>query len=252
MDTDRYSLKSALTLSAAIHLAVFGFLFLKWIFFPSAPMTFIPTLRVDMVGLPDVLKKDLSRLEHLPLPKEEAPALPKKAEPKADVEPTSSKDILFKPKKVKSLPSEKKVENQMKSALNRIKALDKIKDDDDTPKSTSETAVIRGNKISPGTSLSGEAKEAIETSYFEKVRDQLLEVWTLPPWLARQNLEAQIQVTINGVGVVTGLRFIKPSGNAQFDEAVKAAISQAQPLPKPPKDILGLVGSQGILIGFPL
>lgn len=76
--------------------------------------------------------------------------------------------------------------------------------------------------------------------------------WSLPTWLARQNLSARVQIFIDSQGKVQGIRFHKPSGNAQFDEAVQKAISKSQPFDSPPKDMAATLLTRGVFLGFPL
>lgn len=252
--TDQDSLSKGMIWSMGFHGVALAFILIKSVFFPGEPIRIVPTLRVDMVGLPDVMKKDLPSLSKLTAKPADSKAEPKANDAKNEI--ADQDELVFKPKsKAKERDERKKEaaekEKKLKSALNKIKALDRIRDEV-KDESSDEAVVIKGNKLSPGSSLSGEAKEAAEASYFEKVRDRLQDAWALPPWLAKQNLSAQIRLNINAIGVVTSYDFVKTSGNPQFDAAVKTAIREAQPLPKPPANIFTAIGAQGIVIGFPL
>jgi TolA protein len=240
--------------SLGFHAAALAFILIKSVFFPGEPIRIVPTLRVDMVGLPDVVKKDLPSLSKLTAKPVEAKADPKTNDAKNEV--AAKDELVFKPKEKAKERDERKKESaekekKLKAALNRIKALDRIREEDKS-ESSDEGVVIKGNKVSPGSSLSGEAREAAEASYFEKVRDKLSDSWALPPWLAKKELSAQVRLNISAIGVVTSFEFIKSSGNPQFDAAVKTAIREAQPLPKPPANIYTVIGAQGIVVGFPL
>lgn len=238
--------------SLTFHLVVFGIIVFKTLVFPGTPIAFTPALRVDIVGLPDILKKDLSQIPKTP-PAEE----PKKAEPIPPPPPVKTKapppkemaepdEMVLKP----TAQQEKTREKKMKSALDRIKALEKISEEEDDAKPAG--AVIKGNKVSKGTSLSPDAKEAAEASYYDAVRDKLQENWALPVWLARQKLDAQVLIRIDPTGHVSALSFMKLSGNAQFDAQVKKAVGDSQPFPTPPVSVIDAVGSRGVLVGFPL
>jgi len=139
----------------------------------------------------------------------------------------------------------------MDSALARIRSIEKLK-----PQAESEEenetigAIVKGNKVSPGTSLSGEAKEAAEVSYFERVRDRVSEHWSLPPWLARQELSAQMLIQIDKQGRITRQKLVKSSGNPRFDEAITRALNTAQPLPTPPPALPAYVAPNGILVAL--
>jgi hypothetical protein len=218
----------ALRASFIAHALFILLVLFKGLIFPSAPKPYVPTLRVDMVGLPDVLKKDLR-------------ALP------TDTSVADPDELVLHPKK-KSLTNQSR-EKKLRSALDRIKALSKITADD-TPKS--KTILVKGNKISKGAALSGDAKEAAEASYYDLLRGKLQENWALPVWIARQNYSAQVQLFVDGRGRVKSFRFVKTSGNAQFDSAIKKTLEESQPFPAPSEDVAGSLLTNGVLIGFPL
>ncbi len=242
--------------SAGLHAALLFFLLWEAPWNASKLTQIQPTLRVDLVGLPDQLKTDLASI-----PKE----LPKAVEPPPAQEiapppppPPTADEMLAKPKVDKNKkPEVKKVDKQrekrMDSALAKIRSIEKLKQQAESEEENETIgAIVKGNKVSPGTSLSGEAKEAAEVSYFERVRDRVSEHWSLPPWLARQELSAQMLIQIDKQGRITRQKLVKSSGNPQFDEAITRALKDAQPLPTPPQALLADVSSKGILVGFPL
>lgn len=92
----------------------------------------------------------------------------------------------------------------------------------------------------------------MEASYFDLVRDRLQENWALPVWLARQNHQAQVQLFLDSRGKVKRLLLVKPSGNQNFDEAIRKSIEESEPFPLPPKALQEALATQGILVGFPL
>jgi colicin import membrane protein len=204
-----------------------------------------------MVDLPDILKKDMrgaqknvSQEMQEALKKAETEA--KKIKPEISKETAKPDEMVQNPKSATAEDSSKR-EKKLKNALARIKSLAKIQGAEETP----DLSVVKGNKISKGTSLSGDAREAAEATYFDVIRDRLQENWALPVWLARQNLSAQVTIFIDGSGQVKGIRFDKSSGNAQFDDAVKKAIVDSVPFPRPPAGLADLLAS-GVPAGFPL
>ncbi|MCM2323527.1 MAG: cell envelope integrity protein TolA [Oligoflexia bacterium] len=247
--------------SFGLHAAVLLFVVIKSLVFPGKPVTYLPSLRVDIVGLPDVLKKDMASLSPAPPPltaKEERTEPPApKAKPEAKADPD---EMVLKPKKADPKAEAAERQKKLKSALARIKALDKIADSTKTKAVESPAnaslrgtgPLIKGNAISRGTSLDGAARESAEASYFDSLRERLRENWLLPVWLARQRLSAQIMVFIDGRGTLRGFTLVRSSGNAQFDEAVRKTISQSQPFPVPPETIAGRLATDGVLVGFPL
>lgn len=261
--TDR-DLSLGTKLSLIFHFALFTVILLKSLVFPSNPISIAPVLRVDLVGLPDVLKKDKAQLpkgaapddlvEKLKQAEKEAKAVkplpPLKALPKVVEEPAAPDEMVLKPIKSgqKQAENEKKArEQRLKNALSRIKALSKISAESDPA-----PVVVKGNRISKGSSLSDDAHESGEASYYDALRTHLQDNWALPVWLTRQKLSAQIQLYIDSHGQIRNFRFIRTSGNPQFDEQVKRTLQQSQPYPIPPGPIASGLLSDGILVGFPL
>jgi len=242
----------AITWSLFVHGAIAIFIIIKSLVFPGAPIFITPSLRVDLVGLPDLLKKDLSQVSKtLPKPDIQEKA-PTPVKPVAQIEEAAKpEEMVLNPKKsLKKTETklDKTKENKIQSALARIRALEKLKDKDEED----DSVVIKGNQISKGTSLSGDARENAESGYYGLVRESLAEFWSLPPWLSRQKLVAQIEIRIDPAGTILSYRFVKSSGNPQFDEAILGTLRDAQPLPRPPKALLTSLSDNGIVVGFPL
>ncbi|NDD90877.1 TonB family protein [bacterium] len=265
------SLKANLRLSLGLHAAIALVIIVRSLVFPGEPKQYRPALRVDLVGLPDLLKSDLSKISPSLPPQESAPAEePAPAKPVASTE-TAEKaepDEMVLKKKTESLSernrkrleqiareekSAQERERKMQAALARMKSLAKVRSQVAGQDNRQESGIlIKGNQLSKGTSLSGDASEKAELSYLDIVRDKLQQSWELPVWLSRQNLSAKVEISIDNRGLVRTLRFIKPSGNAQFDEAVRRTIAQAQPFPRPPKEDEDSLLVHGISLGFPL
>lgn len=251
-------LSKGLKWSLIVHLGLGVAALLKSLVFPSKPITYVPTLRVDLVGLPDILKKDLNKVPKLSpeiaealkqaeiqARKTKAPEVPA---PKSKSEPADPDEMVLNPKKAGE--STKKLESKNKSALARIKALEKIKSLES--EESKSAPLIKGNAISRGTSLDGDARESDEANYIDSLRALFKDNWELPVWLARQNLSARVEIRINGKGQLQGFKFVKNSGNAQFDELVKRTLTESQPYPIPPKELQNQLRFDGILVGFPL
>lgn len=247
-----------ISVSLILHLLIATVIIVKSLIFPSKPIAYIPSLRVDLVGLPDILKKDLSQLSRSTpdmaeaLKKAEEAA--KEIDPpkvKNEVEPAAKDELVLKPKpQVQDVEDSKKRIKKNQSALDRIKALSKIAQLDEADKKA--PVLIKGNQISKGTSLSGEARENSQSGYYDSLRERFQESWALPIWLERQKLSAQVHIWIDASGRLLRYAFVKSSGNPQFDEAVKRTLTASQPYPAPPPDIRAGLASGGILVGFPL
>ncbi len=245
-------------LSLILHLALVIFMIAKGIILPSdEPLALPPVLRVDVVGLPDLLKQ-----EKTALPK--TVAAPKAAElppePKSKEEPAknvATKDeMVLKPKsqtkdaqetKASEAKQEKDRKKKISSALDRIKALNRIEND-----VADDGIVIKGNRVSPGTSTADDAREAGESSYLDLLRDHLADNWALPVWLSRQQLSAQVRLYIDGRGKISSFRFVKASGNTQFDDQVQRTLKSSEPYPVPPGHVAASLLRNGVLVRFPL
>lgn len=245
--------------SIVLHSLLLLFFIGQKVFTPQLkPMVIEPTLRVDLVGLPDLTKNEMPEALLRNAPKEIPAPVPEKikeAEPPKLIEKAemSIPDKKIPPPK-KGIP-EKTVplKNQISNALNRIKSIESLKmEQEASERDTQNATLIKGNRISKGSSLSGAAKEALEVSYFEKVKDALNDNWALPPWLARLPLSAQVLIQIDAEGHVLSSRFIKSSGNSQFDQMVKTTIQETIPFPRPPKNLLSQISEKGFVLGFPL
>lgn len=245
----------ALKWSIFVHIAVTLFIIIRSLVFPSEPIMLAPSLRVDIVGLPDLLKKDLSQvskkipdLEKSAL-KPVAPVAPLEAEVKPDEMVLKPTKIVKKTLKTEENLKDKTRDKKLQSALAKIRALEKLRDKDDE---ADDAVVIKGNQVSKGSSLSGDARESAQSGYYDLVRETLVEFWALPAWLIRKNLAAQVVIRIDPAGSILSSKFLKTSGNPQFDEAILATLRDAQPLPRPPKELLQSMADDGIIVGFPL
>jgi TonB family protein len=192
---------------------------------------------VDLVGLPDVLKKDKKIVAPAPAEPEKVAKQLKEAENTAKkikkAEAARPDEVGLKRKATQEKQREKRIQN----ALDRIKALAKLQ-------------VIKGNQVSHGHSVSADAKESSDPNYLDDLRQHLQDHWALPIWLARQNLSAQVQVFIDSRGRLRDFKFLKTSGNPRFDAEVKKTLTASQPFPPPPGK--GDFLSNGVVVGFPL
>lgn len=241
------SFQSAILWSLGAHAALLVIVVLKSLVFPSQDTPYIPALRVDLVGLPDILKKDLDQIQLTP------PAKDKAKETVTEPRKATKSDAASAPKaKTTDAPNHRK---QMDDALARVKALARIAREQEaaeTEQSEKSRPLIKGNQVSEGSSVTGDAKETTQAGYYDAVLSRLQANWTLPVWLARRQLSAKVVVFIDSAGRISGLAFRKSSGDARFDAEVRRAIEASAPFSPPPKEILDDVQSDGILFGFPL
>ncbi|MBI3542004.1 MAG: TonB C-terminal domain-containing protein [Deltaproteobacteria bacterium] len=242
-------------LSAAAHAALTIAAVALSLAVPREPTKFLPSIRVDLVALPDVKKADLGKLDDINEKLKEASQeskklLEKSKAKKAEPVPTPPDEMALKDKtkpkekeKEKSKDSSKK---DLQNALDRIKALAEIEKDTKQSKNKGKPPV-RGNKVSQGDSATG-APTIDMNAFVSKMRSRLQENWNLPVWLSTKNLDAKVVVFLDRAGFVKNTVLAKSSGNKQFDDYCLKTIRMAQPFGAPPDDIL----SDGVTLGFPL
>ena len=235
-------LNRALAFSGFLHLAAAVWFLIGPKLFPAAPRPYLPSLRVDLVGLPT---QKVEKEAPLPAPAPETPTAPAPAKAPVVPPPSPKGEMSLRKPKAKESKKEKEAKRKLKQALERIRAIERIK-------ALTASEPVRGNRVSKGTSLSAEARTAIEAGYFEVVLEQVRAQWELPKWLMGQGLSAKVLIHLDSRGSIKSFRFIQPSGNESFDQEVKRALVAANPFPVPPEDIAGGVLDQGILLGFPL
>ena len=150
---------------------------------------------------------------------------------------------------------------KQKAALNKLKAmeaLENLKNEDQRESKASSAAPTKktgevkykGNILSPGTEITGLNKLQHE-EYIALLDRHIKENWTLPEWLSKKNLKAQIRVRIDDKGRIISKQLVRSSGNPAYDDIVKATIEKSEPFPVPPEKFSAVVSVNGILIGFP-
>ncbi len=69
--------------------------------------------------------------------------------------------------------------------------------------------------------------------YYNLMRSRIKERWT---WVGkRSDLEVTVRFAIQENGEIAGLRIIKASGDASYDDSVIRAVQRSSPLPRPPE-----------------
>jgi colicin import membrane protein len=243
--------------SVFLHLTLVLLFTVKSIFFTTEPIDYSAAIRVDLVGLPD--KLDPSTI--LPPKQEKAEAPPSPAEPK----PTEPAPPAKMPEKVDKAepkepvmaqkPKEKDFKKQQNEALNKLKAmaaLDKIKKDSVQNQKSDLPAnyQVKGNVLSPGTALTGLDRINHE-SYLSALDQHIKQFWSLPEWLASQDLKAQVRVQIDRSGNLVGKKLVRSSGNSTYDDYALETIERSVPFPKPPDKLSAIMEVNGFLVGFP-
>lgn len=245
--------------SVGAHVAILALFLLKSLLFAPKPFDIPPSIRVDIVGLPDKIE-DLPAAP-APAPEPAKPAEPVKEKPKAQAKPEPKKPLPVKKDDAINLEKAKKAKEQ--DALNKLKsleALDKIKDDVSAEKAESEKArlealakasrqKVKGNILSPGSSLNG--LEKIQYDEYAGLLDRHIKPhWQMPEWLARKGYRAQVVVRADARGTLIGRQMLRSSGNPDFDQYCLETIDRAAPMPPPPEKFVAIVANQGIVVDF--
>lgn len=261
-NAEKSPLEKSVMLSLLAHLLFLGFFLISGQLFPSSALVYEQAIRVDLVGMPEKLKN----LDYEKGPThQEVTAEPLQKAPEPNQEPESAKKSKVQPQKDDgpTVNLEKKTESFSKSkqseAFKKLKLDDKFAalerealQEDALKKLNAQknTTTFAGTDITSGKQLKGVARVAHD-GYLETVEMQIKKNWSLPPWLARKNLQAQVMIKIDRDGHLLEKSLAKSSGNPSFDENALSAVIKASPYPAPPADSVGIVSGEGILIGFP-
>jgi TonB family protein len=196
----------------------------------SAPLRkpYLPSMKVDLVGLPDLLKKDVKN----------ANFNQKIEKIITETKKLSLKDAVF------SSPTTQTLRKRNQRALDRMQSLEHLE--------SLQEEKFAGNQLSTGSSTKGQVTEDEKSRYNDALIQRIRSHWILPPWIARENLAAQVQITLDARGQLVSLEFIQDSGNLSFDEAIRKTIRQSAPFPIPPEQLVDSLLHEGILLGFPL
>lgn len=239
-------------ISIGLHFVLICLFIFKAVFYPSDPIRMERAIRVDMVALPDK-KAELPSEAKTQAPP--APVIEQKEQPKAEpkAEPQPEKVALPKPEPKKPEAVDlRKTKNAQTSALKRLEALKRLQGaakPAENPK-PGNTAPIKGNAISPGTSLTGIAKLEHD-DYITSLDDKIKQQWNLPAWLANGNFKARVVVYLDSRGMITKMVMTQSSPNPVFNEKCMEAIQKAAPFPPPPDRLTNIFAVDGFEVGFP-
>jgi hypothetical protein len=87
-------------------------------------------------------------------------------------------------------------------------------------------------------SRAGTATEAKGDPYIQQLIDQIGSAWSVPTTIRDaelKDLSADVCLTIDGSGALTGFTFMRKSGNGQFDGSLEATLGTIKSLPAPPE-----------------
>jgi colicin import membrane protein len=260
LDQQQVQLKKYIYLSLFLHIALVGGAYV-WenliaeIVFPGRVIQIQkPTLRVDMVGLPDLKPSELKQAEALrssvgKSPKEKASPPPKKAKKTKEVIRPNSKDLMAAIDAIKSDPEmspDTATNDQDKNQKESISV------GEVSLRTSDFENLYKGNQISKGTSAVGEMGEGTAEEFAANVQNHVRNHWFIPVGLEASNLRAVVRIWIDRDGIMSKHKFLLRSPNPQFNDAVQAAVLDSNPYPMPPEEIPASSFPLGIELGFPI
>lgn len=252
-----------LKISLGLHVGLAALSLLGNLVFPSTAEVFLPSVQIDMVALPDLVKSQNQPVLDKTLPVKDAPPPPEAPQKTAEKEPEprdNAKDDRM------SIEREKQAAIDAKKALERLRNQVKKTQAEEVEKARRELlekrqadlarfkeayrSVVKGNQVNEGTSMTGVTEET-KNAYIGHVQEKIRANWALPAWLQGRGLKAQALVQIDSRGNVAGFQILRSSGNEAFDEFVETAVKRSGPFAPPPEEMSRTVRS-GLGVNFPL
>lgn len=246
-----------LKVSLGLHVALVAAFSIRAAFFQPQKIDYSAAVRVDIVALPDKAQE-----QQLPPKQEELVKTEAKPPPEVKTPPKVVKvEKPVKPVKEPEAVKLEKEKNKQKDALQKLKAMAAIEEMKKemerenkkmagVGKTDGAATKIKGNILSPGTSLTGLNKLQHDT-YLSSLDQQIKQNWYLPEWLAKKPLRAQVRLKIDEKGHVLSREIALSSGNSSYDELALETIDRSAPFAAPPEKFVSIVAVNGLLIGFP-
>jgi len=186
-------------------------------------------INIDVVGMPNVLKKDLASLNE------------------------QTKEVKIKPEM--ALPSKVKISAKKDSLISKIK--DAVQEEQNY---LAKIKIIKGLQVQKGvaggTSMSstgtgGSGTETVQANpYFHTVKQYVRNYWKVPNWMKPEGLNVIVVVAIEDDGSISEVGISQSSGNADFDALALSAVKSAAPFPTPPVSVRETLRS-GVKLSFP-
>ncbi len=251
LELEKKAFRKSIQKSLLIHAILLLIIFLSTVVFHKKPIFLQSSVRVDLIGLPDIKKSDLTKAQPTDDPKDINKKFDEIESKSKSALEKIKKEVIAKEKQVADEMALKKKEeakkNSLKNAIDRIKSIQNIEESLNKTDSKPAKVLAKGNALSKGSSLIGDPSDSFN-EYADKMKARLNENWNLPIWLSKQNLSVKVVINLDSKGQVVSTIFIKPSGNKQFDGYVQRTIQLSQPFGPPPQEII----DNGVSLGFPL
>jgi TonB family protein len=259
---ERNRIRRYLKISAGLHVGFFLLMAVGEFISPGSSELFQPSVQIDVVALPDLVKAQNQPIDtSLPVKENPPPPPPEPEEKDAAAEPAPKAD---EPDAM-VLKKEKDAQKEAKKALDRLKAQmkkdqreqakqleERIKEREKSLKRLDELtrAAILGNQTNQGTSATGDLLKT-QNAYFGHITERLRANWALPAYLQGRGLRAVVRMYIGPSGEASQFRFVQSSGDKMFDEYVTASIKRSKFAP-PPAEMANGLRNNGLELEFPL
>ena len=210
-----------LIISASAHIVIVLVIMLSNGFRPFRPLLLLNTrglktasITVDVVGLPNILKKDLTRFN----------------------ESGRTAEMVFNETQKLARDKSNFIQQLRKSLAQKEDSyLKKIK-------------VIKGLKIEQASDGTGNGQDS--SPYFIGVKELVRNYWKIPTWVDTSGLNTLITIKIDINGALSEITISKSSGNEDFDRMSYQAVKNAAPFTPPPPEVQGLL-KNGVVLSFP-
>ena len=221
------------------------------------------SVRVDVVGMPKYTLQELKELQ-----KEMANSPVQPAEPAKTVKETVEAKKTDTPDVIKEgdlvIKEKSKDTAKAKSSLSNLLAnySDKKVAPKDAKKGTKDgtgkdlaALIIEGNRLSKGSSITGDYSDTENSAYVTYVQTipaQVKPHWKLPPFLMGKNLRCRVRLYIGQTGQIIKTEIYESSGEPEFDSRAEQALRNAAPFASPTSEVAAQLSRSGVILGFPL
>lgn len=245
-------MKHGLIFSIIAHVLFVAFFSLKFSFHKKPQIDLSSAVRVDMVALPNK-KSDFALPTKDQTPQPQQPTAKTVSETIKDIKkenlPLKDKKSVQNEKEIGLKKSKQKQQDALKK-LQKMAALEKIKDDLAKEKAKTTTTPIKGEVISAGTRPTGIAKMEYDI-FLAQIDTTIKSNWSLPQWLIDLPLQARVNVRIEPSGKLIAAQISRSSGNPSYDEFCVAAVEKSNPFPAVPAKFAEVFKVDGFNVGFP-
>lgn len=208
------------------------------------PEIITSAVRIDIVAMPKLTVQELKKLNI-------TQTTPEQEAPKEESKSNETSKVEFK--KV-----EKKIDvnNLLKNFSQKNIVKKTQKKEKEVDKSALRQIILEGNKVSQGSSATGESISQANQAYVAYVQslpDKVRPNWKLPSYLKdNENLRCRIRIFLDPSGNIIKTQIVESSGDKEFDAKALQAVRLSSPLPKPSQEFMSKAIGGNITLGFPL